>query len=118
MLRKFDNGRREIRVLSGGHKVCAYDNVETIKISTYAPGCVIPAEGSVEKVIARSPQGDAAICKLLYGNTWGLLRSARNDGFEGFSTLPEGPVEKSHIIILANIADATRRGVWLYAPTC
>jgi len=47
-----------------------------------------PAVGSVEKVIAGSPKGGAAICNLMYIKIYGLLRSARNDWNGSFSTLP------------------------------
>jgi len=65
----------------------------------------ISAFGLVEKVIAGSPKGDAAICNLMYIKMYGLLRSARNDWNGSFSTLPFAGMigrKKYHVTLKKN----------------
>ena len=54
---------------------------------------VIPANGLVEKVVARSARRDEAISKCVINNDWRLLRFARNDTVGTFSTVPNAGIQ-------------------------
>jgi hypothetical protein len=53
---------------------------------------VIPTNGFVEKVVARSAERDEAISRCLTNNDWRLLRFARNDTVGAYSTVPNAGI--------------------------